>query len=82
MAADSLSAIAQTVDTIRRMNVQIAQVADEQRATSQSVNQSVDAIATIAALTSDGTARVVAASADLSALARELEGGARRFTLP
>jgi len=78
-AAESLAAIVDVVNNIRAMNVQIADVADEQRSTSSSINSSIENISQIAAETSQSSARIAASSDDLTVLANRLEGAVGKF---
>lgn len=81
VAATSLGAIAEMVDAIRRMNVQIAEVADEQSVTALSINRSIESISGIAAQTSDGATQIADASGELARLATSLEHNVGRFAL-
>jgi methyl-accepting chemotaxis protein len=81
VAATSLGAIAEMVDAIRRMNVQIAEVADEQSVTALSINRSIESISGIAAQTSDGATQIADASGELTRLATKLEHNVGRFAL-
>ena len=81
VAATSLGAIAEMVDAIRRMNVQIAEVADEQSVTALSINRSIESISGIAAQTSDGATQIADASGELARLATNLEHNVGRFAL-
>lgn len=78
-AAESLAAIVEVVNNIRAMNVQIADVAEEQRSTSSSINASIENISQIAAETSQSSARIAASSDDLTVLANRLEGAVGKF---
>ena len=81
VAAASLGAIADMVDTIRRMNVQIAEVADQQSATALSINRSIESINGIAAENSVGASQIDDASGELARLAIALQHNVERFAL-
>ena len=81
VAAASLGAIAEMVDAIRRMNVQIAAVADEQRATALSINRSIESINGIAAENSVGASQIDDASGELARLATALQHNVGRFAV-
>lgn len=81
VAAASLGAIADMVDTIRRMNVQIAEVADEQSATALSINRSIESINGIAAENSVGASQIDDASGELARLATVLQHNVERFAV-
>jgi len=81
VAAASLGAIADMVDAIRRMNVQIAEVADEQSATALNINRSIESISGIAAASSEGATQIADASGDLARLATALEHNVGRFVV-
>jgi methyl-accepting chemotaxis protein len=81
VAADSLAAIAEMVDAIRRMNVQIAEVAEEQSSTAASISHSIESINGIAVETSEGAARVAEASDELLQLANVLQQNVGCFAI-
>ena len=81
VAAASLAAIADMVDAIRRMNVQIAEVADEQSATALSINRSIESINGIAAESSDSATQIADASGELARLAAALQHNVGRFAV-
>lgn len=81
VASQSLAAIAAMVQSIRGMNVQIAEAAEEQSATATSINRSVESINGIAAATSQGAAQIADASDDLATLATGLKENFARFTV-
>ncbi|MGE0486855.1 MAG: methyl-accepting chemotaxis protein [Gammaproteobacteria bacterium] len=79
VAADSLTAIVDMVNNIRRMNVQIADVAEEQRSTANSINMSIENISTIAAETSRSASQLSSSSDEVKQLVNRLEGSVGRF---
>ncbi len=81
VAATSLGAIAEMVDAIRCMNVQIAEVADEQSATALSINRSIESISGIAVQSSDGAIAIADASGELARLATALQNNVGRFAV-
>jgi methyl-accepting chemotaxis protein len=81
VAATSLGAIAEMVDAIRCMNVQIAEVADEQSATALSINRSIESISGIAVESSDGAIAIADASGELARLATALQNNVGRFAV-
>ena len=81
VAATSLGAIADMVDAIRRMNVQIAEVADEQSATALSINRSIESISGIAAESSEGATQIADASGELARLATALQHNVGRLVV-
>ena len=81
VAATSLGAIAEMVDAIRCMNVQIAEVADEQSTTALSINRSIESISGIAAESSDGAIQIADASGELARPATALKDNVGRFAV-
>ena len=81
VAAISLGAIAEMVDAIRCMNVQIAEVADEQSATALSINRSIESITGIAAESSEDSVQIADASGELARLATALQNSVGRFAV-
>ena len=79
VAAESLTAIVDMVNNIRRMNVQIAGVAEEQRSTANSINMSIESISSIAAETSRSASQLSSSSDEVKQLVSRLEGSVGRF---
>ncbi len=73
-AGDSLQAITQAVDTIREMNGHIAQASNQQEQVAEEINRNIANITRVAEQTADGTGELQAASEQLAALSRQLEG--------
>jgi methyl-accepting chemotaxis protein len=79
VAAESLTAIVEMVNNIRRMNVQIADVAEEQRSTANSINMNIESISSIAAETSRSASQLSSSSDEVKQLVSRLEGSVGRF---
>ncbi|MEQ9061339.1 MAG: methyl-accepting chemotaxis protein [Gammaproteobacteria bacterium] len=80
-AAESLAAIVSEVNNIRGMNVQIAEVAEEQRSAAASINSNIDNITRIAGETSSSSAQIASSSDDLAVLAKRLQGAVEQFAI-
>ena len=70
---EALREIQGAVSTINDMNNQIASAAEEQTTVSETINQNVHAIVSIAQETAEGTGQAVQISEQLAALATELD---------
>lgn len=79
VAAESLAAIVDVVNSIRRMNVQIADVAEAQSTTTNGIHASIESISNIAAETARSANQMAAASDDLSVLATQLQDCVGKF---
>lgn len=78
-AGESLGAITAAVSTINDMNLQIAAAAEEQTATAEEINRSVNGIRDTASSAGQTVTRTRAASTELRALAQELGGQIERL---
>ena len=78
-AGESLSAITVAVSTINEMNLQIATAAEEQTATAEEINRSVNGIRDTAGSAGQTVTRTRAASTELRLLAQELGGQIERL---
>ncbi len=78
-AGESLGAITAAVSTIDDMNLQIAAAAEEQTATAEEINRSVNGIRDTASSAGQTVTRTRAASTELRALAQELGGQIERL---
>lgn len=78
-AGESLGAITVAVSTINDMNLQIATAAEEQTATAEEINRSVNGIRDTASSAGQTIARTRAASTELRLLAQELGGQIERL---
>ena len=72
-AADSLASIVEVVNSIRRMNVQIADVAEEQSTTSGTITARLGNANQIAQETSASVAQISSSCEGLGTLARDLQ---------
>ncbi len=80
-AAAALHAITEAVATIKQMNTQIAEAAEQQRLTTEEMSGNIDNINHIAEQTADSAAQATTASDELSRLAAELRGLVNQFKL-
>lgn len=78
-AGESLNAITVAVSTINEMNLQIATAAEEQTATAEEINRSVNGIRNTAGSAGQTVTRTRAASTELRLLAQELGGQIERL---
>ncbi|MBC8648491.1 methyl-accepting chemotaxis protein [Pseudomonas sp. MTM4] len=78
-AGESLGAITVAVSTINDMNLQIATAAEEQTATAEEINRSVNGIRDTASSAGQTVTRTRAASTELRLLAQELGGQIERL---
>ena len=78
-AGESLGAITVAVSTINDMNLQIATAAEEQTATAEEINRSVNGIRDTAGSAGQTVTRTRAASTELRLLAQELGGQIERL---
>ncbi len=78
-AGESLGAITVAVSTINDMNLQIATAAEEQTATAEEINRSVNGIRDTASSAGHTVTRTRAASTELRLLAQELGGQIERL---
>ena len=78
-AGESLGAITVAVSTINDMNLQIATAAEEQTATAEEINRSVNGIRDTASSAGHTVIRTRAASTELRLLAQELGGQIERL---
>ncbi|MEK0363027.1 methyl-accepting chemotaxis protein [Pseudomonas sp. CBC3] len=78
-AGESLGAITVAVSTINDMNLQIATAAEEQTATAEEINRSVNGIRDTASSAGQTVTRTRAASTELQLLAQELGGQIERL---
>ena len=78
-AGESLGAITVAVSTINDMNLQIATAAEEQTATAEEINRSVNGIRNTAGSAGQTVTRTRAASTELRLLAQELGGQIERL---
>ncbi len=81
LAGRSLESITAMVDTIRDMNVQIADAAGRQRSTTENIATSVENISHISAEATQGALQIAQASQDLAALAASQQGQVGRFKI-
>lgn len=80
-AGGALDLIAGSVGSITDMTTQIASAADEQSAVAENLNRSVNRIAKIADETADAASRTAESSAEVRALAGQLESLVKRFKI-
>lgn len=73
-AGDALNAINQSVDTIIRMNIQIATVSDQQKAVAEDINENVVHIKQVTDENASASDKLSASSHVLSDMADELRG--------
>ncbi|MFV2057479.1 MAG: methyl-accepting chemotaxis protein [Thiohalomonadales bacterium] len=78
-AGHSLQAIADAVTTIRDMNIQIANAADEQSRVAEEINKNITNISHVVEQTSVGAKQTLSSSTDLENLAGELTSLVAQF---
>ena len=78
-AGDSLTSIAEAVERINSMSLQIATASEQQSTTTEEINRNVMAIADVAQRNSQGGEEVAAANDNLNQLAHTLKGVVAEF---
>lgn len=80
-AAGAIDVITEAVNTINRMNIQIATAAEQQRVTTEEMNRSITRIRDVAEHTAASAEQTTGASDELARLAIQLQNLVGRFTV-